>query len=44
MHPVCLMIMSYTFLLKNLGALDLGGPGPNGPVVDPPLGYGRGTP
>ena len=36
----CLMIMSYTFFFDNVGApwsSGAWGPGPNGPVVNPPL-------
>ena len=36
----CLMIMSYTFFFENVGApwsSGAWGPGPNGPVVNPPL-------
>ena len=40
LQHVCLMIMSYNCFIENLGApwsSGAWGPGPNGPVVDPPL-------
>ena len=40
LQPVCLMIMSYNCFIENFGgpwSSGAWGPGPNGPVVDPPL-------
>ena len=47
LRPVCLMSMPYNGFIENLGApwsSGARGPGPNGPVVDPPLNGSRVVP